>query len=213
MGIQILGLPPAFLFLLDNPNANPGDAQAIQFKVDGVGAFFYGSFSENPDSAFVVKQEQSQLCFCCRFCEYICRRLVPIIPKLTLPTSEHVAAMGRRTTAFSLSLAGGILIASGGAIGVFWMNPMMTCCQGIGMMQGMMGSFGFGIMYGLFMVSIVSGAIVLLGAIMLNRKPEQRYTCGLVIIIFSATSILGMGGFLVGSILGIVGGILALDAS
>lgn len=90
---------------------------------------------------------------------------------------------------------------------------MMTCCQGIGMMQGMMGSFGFGIMYGLFMVSIVSGVIVLLGAIMLNRKPEQRYTCGLVIIIFSATSILGMGGFLVGSILGIVGGILALDAS
>lgn len=100
----------------------------------------------------------------------------------------------------------------GGAIGIFWINPMVSCCQGMRMMQGMMGNFGFGVMYALFMVSIVSGVIVLLGAIMLSRNPEKRYMWGVLTIVFSAVSILGMGGFLVGSILGIGGGILALDA-
>ncbi|MBI3023256.1 MAG: hypothetical protein HYY68_05950 [Thaumarchaeota archaeon] len=79
------------------------------------------------------------------------------------------------------------------------------------MMQEMMGNFGVGtMMIGLFATSIVTGSIVLVGAIMLARRPDEGYTWGLVIVIFSSVSILGMGGFLAGAVLGIVGGALAL---
>jgi Family of unknown function (DUF6114) len=47
---------------------------------------------------------------------------------------------------------------------------------------------------------------------MLNSKPEEHSTWGTLILIFSVLSIFGgaMGGFGVGLILGLIGGVLAL---
>ena len=47
---------------------------------------------------------------------------------------------------------------------------------------------------------------------MLNNKPDQHSTWGILIIVFSVLSIFGsaMGGFGIGLILGLIGGILAL---
>lgn len=57
---------------------------------------------------------------------------------------------------------------------------------------------------------IVAGLIVLLGAAMLYSKPRQRHGWGMVILVLSALNLfLGMGGFLA-SVLGIIGGALAL---
>ena len=61
---------------------------------------------------------------------------------------------------------------------------------------------------GLF--GLVSGAIVLASAVLLLAVPNQRTTWGVLILVFSALSFLGAGGFVVGAILGIVGGILTL---
>ncbi|MDV3244257.1 MAG: hypothetical protein LYZ66_03650 [Nitrososphaerales archaeon] len=111
--------------------------------------------------------------------------------------------------AFGLSLTAGILIVLGGAVGITWSGTLVPsfsggCC-------GMMGGFGFlGMMAGISLFGLVSGVIVLAGAFMLRSKPEQRHAWGTIIIIFSAISILGMGGFLVGAILGIAGGVLGL---
>ncbi len=64
---------------------------------------------------------------------------------------------------------------------------------------GVMGTFG-----------LVSGIIVLVSAVMLLANLGQRNIWGILILVFSVLSFLGLGGFVIGAILGIVGGILTL---
>lgn len=123
------------------------------------------------------------------------------------------------TAAFILSLVGGVFILLGG--GVMSMIGSYMGQYGWGMMggyggwSGMMGP-GFGMMglaFGaLGVLGLIFGAIVIISAIMLNSKPEQHSTWGTVIIIFSVLSIFGsaMGGFGIGLVLGLIGGILAI---
>ena len=63
---------------------------------------------------------------------------------------------------------------------------------------------------GIGLFGLVTGAIVLASAMLLVAAPSQRTTWGVLILVFSALSFLGAGGFFVGAILGIVGGILTL---
>jgi hypothetical protein len=75
-------------------------------------------------------------------------------------------------------------------------------------------------MAGMWILGVVSGILVLISAIMLHIRPGEatqglRACClwwGSIILVFSIVSLFGgsMGGFLVGAILGIVGGALAL---
>jgi len=52
---------------------------------------------------------------------------------------------------------------------------------------------------------------VLVGAVMLYVKPEQRRSWGVVIVVASALNfLLGMMGFLAGT-LGVIGGVLAMS--
>ncbi len=123
----------------------------------------------------------------------------------------------RSTTAFVLSLIGGILmIVNGGIMFMLFMSGWYGFGFMGGMMggyQGMMGSFGvpFGFMGSLMLVGLVSGIIVILGAAMLNARPSERWAWGLIILIFSIISFLGMGGFFFGAILGIIGGAFAMS--
>lgn len=121
------------------------------------------------------------------------------------------------STAFVLSLIGGIIIVAGSAIAAFlaaFGSPYGTY---YGMGPGMMGGFGFmysygaGWMVGLSLVALVSGIIVLIGAIMLNARPEDHITWGIVVLSFSVISFIGMGGYFIGAILGIAGGAIALS--
>jgi len=87
---------------------------------------------------------------------------------------------------------------------------------------GMMGQPAYGAMAGTRILGLVSGMIVLISAIMLNIRPGEathglRACCtmwGTMILIFSIVSLFGgsMGGFLIGAILGIIGGALALSS-
>lgn len=128
------------------------------------------------------------------------------------------------TIAVVFSLVAGILIVLG---------SIYTMMRGIGMMGGgyggmigglggMMGWPAYGAMAGTWVLGLVSGIIVLISAIMLNIRPGQaahgmRACCtmwGTMILIFSIVSLFGvsMGGFLIGAILGIIGGALALSS-
>ncbi len=64
---------------------------------------------------------------------------------------------------------------------------------------GIMGAFG-----------LVSGAIVLLSSVMILANSEQTRTWSILILVFSILSFIGLGGFIVGAVLGIVGGALVL---
>ena len=123
--------------------------------------------------------------------------------------------------AFLLSLIGGVLILVGSlvvlGIGMFdaysvgYMGSMMS-----GMMGYRMGGFGTPWMLGgvaiiaVSVIGIASAVIIIYGAFSIRDKPAARTTWGALILAFSLISLLSLGGFLVGAVLGILGGILSL---
>ena len=110
------------------------------------------------------------------------------------------------TVAFVLSLLAGLwMLAAGGMMGGFGWGGMMG-----GWMWGRGGIRGFGVWWPWF--GIFAGIVVLVAAVMLYVKPEQRRSWGVVIVVASALNfLLGMMGFLAGT-LGVIGGVLALSA-
>ena len=73
-----------------------------------------------------------------------------------------------------------------------------------GMMGGMMGGW-------LFPLSLVAGAMVLFGAIMMNARPQETRIWGVIVLVFAIVGFTGMGFSILGAILGIIGGIIALS--
>ena len=55
-------------------------------------------------------------------------------------------------------------------------------------------------------IGLICGALVLFGAIMLRVKPGNKKAWGVVVIVFSIPSVITGGGFIIGFILGIIGG-------
>lgn len=78
--------------------------------------------------------------------------------------------------------------------------------------RGMMDDIGFpyGVLGGFMLVSLVSGALVIVGAMMMDIHPSQSRTWGIIVLVFSIFSFVGMGGFWIGAVLGVAGGALAL---
>jgi hypothetical protein len=132
------------------------------------------------------------------------------------------------TAAFVLSLLGGVFILLGGGMrfmmgsltglggyGGYGYGGMMGGFGGVwGIMNGY-GGYGYGMMRGFGFIGILGlifGLIVILSAVMLNSRPHEHTTWGILIVVFSALSLFGsmMGGFGVGLLLGLIGGILAI---
>ena len=57
--------------------------------------------------------------------------------------------------------------------------------------------------------AVVFGIIILLGAFLIYR-PGKEMASGILVLVFSAMSIIAGGGFLVGFVLGVIGGVLGL---
>lgn len=112
----------------------------------------------------------------------------------------------RSSSAFALSLVGGILIIFGSILmGLLfsyfqmWMN---------GMMGGMMGTMMTG---GFFGISLIAGILVILGAVMMNTRPQETTLWGIVVLVFSVIGFTGMGLSIIGAIIGIIGGAMAIS--
>jgi len=123
---------------------------------------------------------------------------------------------GYPRTASILALVGGIIITLSGvlfvAVSAFVLPninysnintpPNLPASAIPGLVSGFVGLMGaFG---------LVTGAIVLVSSVMLLTNSGQRRTWSVLILVFSVLSFIGMGGFLVGAVLGIVGGALVL---
>ena len=103
----------------------------------------------------------------------------------------------RPTAAFVLSLLAGIFILLGGALLAAIGAAIFAFVPTIGLVIGVVG--------------LAFGILVLVGAVMLYMRPDQHVTWGVIILVFSILSIFtALGGFLIGLILGIVGGALAI---
>ncbi len=131
----------------------------------------------------------------------------------------------RISTVFTLPLVAGILILVGSFFPLlFFIGSPWNYMNG---MHGMMGNGGFGgygsgmmrFGYGpgfmsgwwFFYRPVVSGIIVLIGAIMLKKNPKNTQSWAILVIIFSVIGLLGMGYSILGGVLGIIGGSIALE--
>src|SRR5438128_12643270 len=135
-----------------------------------------------------------------------------------------MSAETRAVAPFVLSLVGGVFILLGAIVTSIFTFGSPTIVGSMsssmsGMMGGMNGQMGMGIMIGgilgiypiFSIIGLAAGALVILGAVMLYSRPFEKDLWGAFIIAFSILGILGgMGGFMVGLVLGIVGGALAL---
>jgi hypothetical protein len=63
------------------------------------------------------------------------------------------------------------------------------------------------ILYSVTAIGLVFGALVLIGALLLKRNPEHIKAWGILVIVFSIGSVITGGGFIIGFILGIIGGV------
>ncbi len=125
--------------------------------------------------------------------------------------------MEKPTAAFIISLIGGIFILLG-AISLFLFyisislvapSEHMVPSSGESMMWQIVPMYIYSATTGV-LISMISGIVVIIGAIQLYSSPHRNQTWGTMIIVFAVISLFGTGGFLIGAILGIIGGILAL---
>jgi len=114
------------------------------------------------------------------------------------------------------SFVGGILIVLGGillmAVSAFILPhldysnlrtpPHLAPAMIPGLVSGIVGTMG--------LLGLVSGIIVLASALMLLTNATRARMWGVLILIFSVLSFFGLGGFVLGAVLGIAGGILTL---
>jgi hypothetical protein len=67
-----------------------------------------------------------------------------------------------------------------------------------------------GILAAVGLFGLISGLVVLGSGVMVRIHPEQSTVFGVLILVFSVLSFFGSGGFVIGAVLGIIGGIMIL---
>jgi hypothetical protein len=117
------------------------------------------------------------------------------------------------TAAFVLSLIGGIFILVGAIFLLVIAIPFL-----LGQVPEVEEPIGFFAFLGSLLavgsiIGVISGILIIIGAIMINSGERGKVrNGGILVLIFSIISlILSGGGFFIGFLLGLIGGILALS--
>ncbi len=124
-------------------------------------------------------------------------------------TDGEIHKNEKPTAAFVLSLLAGLwMLAAGGMMRGYGWGGMMGGWPGMHSWMWGQGTRGFGMWWPWF--GVLAGIIVLVGAVVLYIKPEQRRRWGMVILVASALFLFAGMGNLVAGTLGVIGGILAV---
>jgi hypothetical protein len=107
-------------------------------------------------------------------------------------------------TAYLLSLIGGILILIFSLIYAVILLAIASLFSSLGFGLGATIAVAFAV------VALVLGLVVLVLAMRLKSNPGGVKTTGILIVVFAVISFIGGGGFYIGAILALIGGILAL---
>ena len=98
------------------------------------------------------------------------------------------------------SMAGGLLVLIEGLVMIF-QGPVLASSGA----EPMLGAMAFGL------VVTLLGAVIAWGAYSIRSNPARRATYGAIVVMLSVVAlVLAGGGFIVGSILGILGGSWAI---
>jgi uncharacterized protein DUF6114/zinc ribbon protein len=129
---------------------------------------------------------------------------VPMPPGYAYPTAPAPYGappeLERPTAALVLSLLAGVIILLWG-----------IALTGAGFALDRAG-FGFGgqDIVTIGVIEAVCGVLILLLGIVIYLEPQHHVILGVLILVFSIVSLVGLGGFLIGFILGLVGGSLGI---
>jgi hypothetical protein len=125
------------------------------------------------------------------------------------------------TFAFIISLVGGLIMLTASTVNFVWFLSGAQNFGGFGnFMRGFMdGNHNFmgsyassnSFLAGISVIGLVCGVIVLIGALMLKVQSRDHTIWAIIIIVFSIVSFLGMGGYFIGAILGVIGGAFELS--
>jgi len=103
-----------------------------------------------------------------------------------------------------LSLAAGVIILISGFVFYMWHFGYFPT------MSPMMGP-PLNVIPEILAIGIITcGVIIIAVSVMMYKTPSQNRIWGVFVIVFSAIAILEMGGFLIGGIIGIIGGFMAI---
>ena len=92
-------------------------------------------------------------------------------------------------SAFALSLASGILVVLGALV-------FLLLTRGFSLIFSLLG--------------LTCGTIILFAAVLMYARPKEHAIWGVVVLVFACVSIVSIGGFIAGMILGIIGGALGI---
>ena len=118
-----------------------------------------------------------------------------------------LSGSGKLVISFRFSLIAGTLIfanAAAVAAAATWFPWIMPT------LPGSSGNDA-AVLYTVAAVGFICAVLVLVGAIMLRNKPEHKKAWGALTIAFSIPSVVTGGGFIIGFILGIIGGASAFS--
>ena len=127
------------------------------------------------------------------------------------------AAVGYPSTGTVLAITGGSLMIVAGllilGVSVFVIPHLNASAFGSGTVtfpvQSVPGFVG-SVLAGVGLAGLLSGLVVLGSGVMLRVYPDQTVLFGVLMVLFSILGFVGTGGFVVGGILGIVGGAMTL---
>lgn len=133
----------------------------------------------------------------------------------TVPKTGSTAGRGLAPSSILAFIAGALLIAGvivGALTFTLWSdNGMMMTSPGMMGGGGMMSdSFMWAAIWGVAAIWVGTGAVSIVGGYAIYRNPQSTTIWGIAILIASIVGLLTVGGFIIGPILGIVAGILAL---
>ena len=107
------------------------------------------------------------------------------------------------STAFILTLIGGIFILLNGlydaAVLAFVGSVALSIIPGLG-----------ALLIAFAIIALLFGLVIIFGAIRMRAAPESARMWGIIVLIVSLISLVTGGGFVIGFILALVGGILAM---
>jgi len=125
---------------------------------------------------------------------------------------------GRRSASSTLSIVAGSIMVASGLVAV----AMMTTWSSLGGMMGygmggMMGGWGmmspslmFGAVAAVSAFTVGLGVVLVVGGYAIHKSPKSAGAWGTAILVVSVIGLIGMSGFFIGPVIGIIAGILAL---
>jgi hypothetical protein len=119
---------------------------------------------------------------------------------------KYMSQTEKSTRAFTLSLVAGLLIVCNavavGVSGAYFPSIFPTLP---GTADNAAVPFA-----SIAVIGLICGVWVLFGAIMLYTRPVNKKVWGAIVMVFSIPAVIAGGGFIIGFILGMLGGFLAL---